>query len=102
MLFSMTAGPQNRFKKSFAQADSAFQAITKQDNDSLLLNKSIETIETLGNDTIKLRASYVALIYWKGYTDCMMDNQKAGNFDFKKLNRQIKTEVQSIKKQVRK
>ena len=98
MLISISAFSQNRFEKEFQKADSAFTALMQNKSDSVLLEKSIKNIETLDRDSISMRASEIVLIYWKGYTDCIIRYNETKSFDFAELEKQTKLITDAIKK----
>ncbi len=99
MLVSLSALSQHkRFEQEFSKADSAFTVSVQTKADSLLLVESIKAIEALTDKTVTMRASDVLLLYWMGYTDCIIYYNQNGKFSFKELKKQIDRQSLSIRK----
>lgn len=97
LLLSATTFSQGRFTEKFQEADSVFTARMELKADSILLCESLKLIDALGSDTVMIKASDAVLLYWKGYTDCIIKYNDTKEFDFHELNNQIKQLSKSIK-----
>lgn len=74
----MSYSQENRFKKLFKEADSAFNAIY---SDSLKLNQIFELIEC-EDEIIEIKKSSLLLMYFNGYLNNYTNSKKEFDFDY--------------------
>lgn len=105
VMLSCTAYSQNRFEKSFSKADSLFSLKYENqkveiDSNQVIINQTIDMIESLDYDSLLIPASDLLLIYWGGYIDGGLNSLETGHFDYHRLKQHMLRQKKSIQHEI--